>query len=301
MTRLCRVLDGAENRVVDAGGVSLAVTEVGERTRPAIVMIHGYPDTKEVWEPVMERLADRFHVAAYDVRGAGGSTAPSRDADYDLARLADDFAAVAAAVAPGRPVHLVGHDWGGIQGWEFATDPRFAGTIASFTSIAGPALGHAAAAGAGAIRTGRPLTALSRAWRSWYIVPLCLPGLPDLVWGRVITPGRWRRQLAAQGVASGAGYPAPTLCADGRNGARLYRRNIPPRMLRPPRLAPAQAPVQLIVPTRDRYISETYYAAAERVAPGLRRRTIDAPHWVIRTDPGQVAEWIAEFVAQTGQ
>ena len=39
---------------VRSGEVSLAVAEAGEATRPTVVMIHGYPDTKEVWAPVMD-------------------------------------------------------------------------------------------------------------------------------------------------------------------------------------------------------------------------------------------------------
>ena len=114
-----------------SGGVSLAAISAGDRARPTVVLVHGYPDTKEVWTPVIERLAPRFSVIAYDVRGAGGSSAPRGPRGYGLERLADDFAAVCDALAPGRPVHLVGHDWGGIQGWEFVTAARFAGRIAS--------------------------------------------------------------------------------------------------------------------------------------------------------------------------
>lgn len=282
-----------------SGQVALAVTEAGDPTRPTVIMIHGYPDTKEVWQPVMERLAGAggpgFHVVAYDVRGAGRSSAPGTTAAYDLARLTEDFAAVRDAVAPGRAVHLVGHDWGGIQGWEFACDARLDGALASYTSIAGPALGHAVRAARDPLRTRRPLRSLRRLSRSWYILPLVTPGAPALVWGGVITPARWRRYLALEGIPTDAGYPAPTLLADGRHGARLYRRNIPPRLVRRRPMARARVPVQLIVPTRDRYISRSYYAAAEGVAPGLVRRSVDGPHWVIRTDPGRIAGWIAAF------
>lgn len=286
-------------RIVRSGRVPLALAEAGEAGRPTVVMIHGYPDTKEVWGPVMERLADRFHVVAYDVRGAGGSGAPPATADYRLARLAEDFAAVREAVSPRRPVHLVGHDWGGIQGWEFATAPRFSQAIASFTTIAGPALAHAALATRAPLRAGRPAHALDRARHSWYIVPLCLPGGPQLAWRVLLTPRRWRRYLALEGVATDAGYPAATLPDDGVYGARLYRANIPRRLVRPRPPVPPLCPVQLIVPTRDRFISESYYDAAGQVAPDMRRRTVSASHWVIRTHPDRVGEWIAQFARET--
>ena len=284
---------------VRSGEVSLAVTRSGDPGRPAIVLVHGYPDTKEVWAPVMERLARRFDVIAYDVRGAGASSTPRGPAAYGLERLADDFEAVCAALAPGRAVHLVGHDWGGIQGWEFATAARFAGRIASFTSIAGPALGHAIRAGRSAVRAGDPLRALDRARRSWYIVPLCLPGGPTVMWRLMLGGGRWRRWLQwVERLPVDDAYPAPTVRADALHGANLYRRNIPHRLVRRIPLTPAHAPVQLIVPTGDRFISPTYYDAAARVAPSLCRREVPGSHWAPRAEPDLIAGWIAQFASE---
>jgi pimeloyl-ACP methyl ester carboxylesterase len=288
------------NRAVLSGAVSLAVASAGRPADPTVVLVHGYPDTKEVWEPVMERMADRFHVVAYDVRGAGASSAPRGPAAYDIARLADDFDRVCAELAPGRPVHLVGHDWGGIQGWEFVTAPRFAGRIATFTSIAGPALGHAVSATRTALRRRDPLGALDRARRSWYVLGLCLPGGPTIAWRLLLGGRRWRRfQALAEHVPVDDGYPSPTVRADGLHGANLYRRNIPRRLLRRHPLGTSHAPVQLIVPTGDRYIAPSYYDAAGRVAPDLRRRVIGGSHWVPRTEPDLIAGWIAEFAART--
>ena len=285
-----------DTRTVRSGEVSLAVASTGDAERPTVVLVHGYPDTKEVWDLVMARLAPRFHVVAYDVRGAGASSAPRGPAAYDMARLADDFAAVCAVVAPGRKVHLVGHDWGGIQGWEFATAERFAGRIASFTSIAGPALGHALGATRSALRARDLPRALHRVRRSWYILPLCVPGGPTLMWRVALAGGRWRQWLrVVERLPVDGGYPAATACRDAWHGANLYRRNIPHRLWRRNPLAPPHAPVQLIVPTGDRFISPAYYDAAERVAPGLRRLQIPGSHWAPRAQPELVAGWIARF------
>ena len=279
-----------------SGGLSLAVTSAGDAGRPTVVLVHGYPDTKEVWDLVVGRLVPRFHIVTYDVRGAGASSAPRGPAAYDMARLADDFAAVCDAVSPDRPVHLVGHDWGGIQGWEFVTAERFAGHIASFTSIAGPALGHALSATRSPLRARDLPRALDRARHSWYIVPLCLPGGPTLMWRVALAGGRWRQWLrVVERLPVNGGYPATSACRDGWHGANLYRRNIPHRLWRRERLAPAHAPVQLIVPARDRFIPPAYYDAAEMVAPGLCRRQVPGSHWAPRAQPDLVAEWIAHF------
>ncbi|MEU5157858.1 alpha/beta fold hydrolase, partial [Glycomyces sp. NPDC021274] len=58
------------------GGIELCVAELGDPDRPTVMLVHGYPDSKEVWSEVARRLADRFHVVLYDVRGCGRSTAP---------------------------------------------------------------------------------------------------------------------------------------------------------------------------------------------------------------------------------
>jgi pimeloyl-ACP methyl ester carboxylesterase len=271
---------------VSSDGVELAVIEAGDRAGPAVVLIHGYPDTKELWSGVIERLAHRLHVIAYDVRGAGESSTPRSLAAYDFARLGDDFEAVAEATAPVRKIHLVGHDWGGIQGWEFATQPRFRERLASFTAVAAPSLDQVAISGASLVRRWRLAEAVRRGWRSWYILPLLTPGGPKLMAGLML---------------SGGGPPGaqPSLGRDAVNGANLYRRNIPRRMLRPRYDAVAHVPVQLVVPSADRYISQSYYERAELHVSALRRHVIEGGHWLPRCQPDRVAELVASFVDES--
>jgi NAD(P)-dependent dehydrogenase (short-subunit alcohol dehydrogenase family)/pimeloyl-ACP methyl ester carboxylesterase len=284
-------MSGAVKRTVARDGATLAVVEGGDPAAPTIVFVHGYPDTKEVWAPVLESLTGEFHVVAYDVRGAGESSAPRGPGAYGIELLTDDFAAVCDAVAPGARVHLVGHDWGGVQGWEFVTSQRLKGRIASFTTIAGPALGQSVRA---AHRQ------LPHALRSWYIAPLLLPGGPTVIWRGLLSAKRWRQLLAtAERLPVDDQFPGPTVVADGLHGANLYRRNIPPRLLRPAADVRAHAPVQLIVPSGDRFVPEAYYEAAEGVAPGLRRRRVAGSHWAQRSRPELIAAWVAEFVRET--
>lgn len=136
-------LTGARERRVLTGGVELCVAELGDPERPTVVLVHGYPDSKEVWAEVAGRLSERFHVVLYDVRGHGRSSAPQPlRGGFTLEKLTDDFLAVVDAVSPDKPVHLVGHDWGSVQSWEFVTVARTEGRIASFTSMSGPSLDH---------------------------------------------------------------------------------------------------------------------------------------------------------------
>src|SRR4051812_33027895 len=87
--------EGARERRVRTGGVELCVAELGDAGRPTVVLVHGYPDSKEVWSEVAARLAERFHVVLYDVRGHGRSTAPRPlRGGFTLEKLTDDFLAV---------------------------------------------------------------------------------------------------------------------------------------------------------------------------------------------------------------
>ncbi|MFF7161543.1 SDR family oxidoreductase [Streptomyces sp. NPDC008086] len=292
-------LEGARERRVRTGGVELCVAELGDPGQPTVVLVHGYPDSKEVWSEVAPRLADRFHVVLYDVRGHGRSTAPKPlRGGFTLEKLTDDFLAVADAVSPDRPVHLVGHDWGSVQGWEFATVKRTEGRIASFTSMSGPSLDHFGHWIDSRLKRPTPRRVgqlLGQGAKSWYVYLLHTPALPELAW-RGPLGKTWPRILERVEKVPGGGYPTPSLPTDAAHGAWLYRDNVRARLRRPRPDAYAHAPVQLITPLGDAFLSERLYDELEQWVPQLTRRTLPAKHWIPRSRPDQLASWITEFV-----
>ena len=294
------VLRGARERWVRTGGVELCVAELGDPGRPTVVLLHGYPDSKEVWSEVAARLADRFHVVLYDVRGHGRSTAPQPlRGGFTLEKLTDDFLAVVDAVSPGRPVHLVGHDWGSVQSWEFVTVKRTEGRIASFTSISGPSLDHFGHWIDKRLKRPTPRRVgqlLGQGAKSWYVYLLHTPVLPERAWRGPLGKA-WPRILErVERTPRGDDYPTGSLPRDAAHGAWLYRDNVRARLRRPRADAYAHAPVQLITPLGDVFLSDRLYDELERWAPQLTRRTLPARHWVPRTRPDQLAAWIGEFV-----
>ncbi|AJT65719.1 putative oxidoreductase EphD [Streptomyces lydicus] len=292
-------LQGARERRVRTGGVELCVAELGDAAQPTVMLVHGYPDSKEVWSEVAQRLAERFHVVLYDVRGCGRSTAPKPlRGGFTLEKLTDDFLAVADAVSPGRPVHLVGHDWGSVQAWEFATVRRTEGRIASFTSMSGPSLDHFGQWIKKRMARPTPRRAaqlLNQGTKSWYVYLLHTPKLPELAWQGPLGK-RWPKILQRVEKVPAGGYPTPSLPTDAAHGAWLYRDNVLPRLRRPRTDAYAHCPVQLITPTGDAFLSQRLYDDLEQWAPQLVRRTLPAKHWVPRTRPDQLTSWITEFV-----
>ncbi|NML34110.1 alpha/beta fold hydrolase [Paraburkholderia antibiotica] len=305
-----------ETLSVDAGDVRLAAYVSGPRDATPIVLVHGYPDSAAVWEPLRAQLDTRYRVITYDVRGAGASGAPATRGAYRLERLAADLAAVADATCGARPFHLVGHDWGSIQSWEAVTDPAFNGRILSYTSISGPCLDHAslgvrgdAAAAAPdqdrqtprATRAERPAerpakrpfgSGVRQALKSWYIVFFHLPWLPELVW-RAGGARMWPLWLRVTERVRPEHDPAQK--RNALNGLNLYRANFIDKLLRP-RARHAHVPVQFIVPLRDRYVGPALSLGLEGWLGAYERIEIDAGHWVVLRDPERIATNIARFV-----
>ena len=291
---------------IPGDGVELALTTWGDPGAPTVVLVHGFPDTHAVWIPVAELLeAHGFHVAAADVRGAGASDAPAELEAYRLEHLVGDLARVADAASPDRPVHLVGHDWGSIQGWEAIVDPRLAGRIASYTSISGPPLDHASRWIRGRAKRGQLVVLARQAGRSSYVGAFHLPGFAALarrghrVVGR--SRGRWAAMLRrVEGARTDGSWPAPTFGRDVGQGMALYRANFRDRFRRRRSVRPTSVPVQLLLPTRDRFVPGWLFEGIEELAPNLVRVEVDARHWVVRSHPAEIAARIAEHARGGG-
>jgi haloacetate dehalogenase len=86
---------------------------------PAMVLLHGFPQTGHMWRKVMPALGERFTVIAPDLRGYGDSDRPR--GGYDKRTMAADVADLIRQLDLG-PVVLVGHDRGGRVAHRFALD-----------------------------------------------------------------------------------------------------------------------------------------------------------------------------------
>lgn len=84
---------------------------------PTVLCLHGFPELAVSWREQLAGLSDSFRVVAPDMRGYGGTDAPSKVRDYDLDILTRDVVELIDALGVDK-VHLVGHDWGGAIAWE---------------------------------------------------------------------------------------------------------------------------------------------------------------------------------------
>lgn len=121
------------HRVTGADGLSLSVLTAGDRQRPAVLALHGWPGLHTDWMPVIERMGDVFWIVP-DLRGFGDSDAPPSSATdrsgpnahaQDMRAVLDHLQIPSAVVA--------GHDIGATVAQAFALEePRRARALALF-------------------------------------------------------------------------------------------------------------------------------------------------------------------------
>jgi len=106
-------------------GVTLNVALAGDPQNPAVILLHGFPESHRTWREVAPRLEDDFFLVMPDQRGFAGSDLPQDVDDYKTDMLIDDIFALADALGI-EGFALVGHDWGGAIAWGAALrgDPR---------------------------------------------------------------------------------------------------------------------------------------------------------------------------------
>src|SRR4051794_32369750 len=106
-------------------GVTLNVALAGDPANPAVILLHGFPESHRTWREVAPRLQDEFFLVMPDQQGFAGSDLPQDVEAYKTDLLIDQIFALADALAIER-FALVGHDWGGAIGWGAAlrADPR---------------------------------------------------------------------------------------------------------------------------------------------------------------------------------
>ena len=112
-------------RIALSTGVTLNVATAGPADAPAVILLHGFPESHRTWRSLVPLLEDRFRLVMPDQRGFGGSDAPPDVDDYATDKIVADLYALVDALGIAR-FALVGHDWGGAVAWAAALrgDPR---------------------------------------------------------------------------------------------------------------------------------------------------------------------------------
>jgi pimeloyl-ACP methyl ester carboxylesterase len=99
---------------ISTNGTTIHVCVGG--TGPAVILLHGYGETGDMWEPLAARLARNHLVIVPDLRGLGLSSKPA--GGYDKKTQAGDVSGVLTALHVDR-VDVVAHDIGNMVAYAF--------------------------------------------------------------------------------------------------------------------------------------------------------------------------------------
>ena len=108
---------GFKTQMIATNGTRIYVRVGGKG--PAVVLLHGYGETGDMWAPLAARLARNHTVIAPDLRGMGLSDHPADG--YDKKTQGKDISGVLDALKVGK-VDLVTHDIGNMVGFAFAEE-----------------------------------------------------------------------------------------------------------------------------------------------------------------------------------
>lgn len=97
-------------------GVTLNVALAGDPRNPAVILLHGFPESHRTWRALAPQLQDEFFLVMPDQRGFAGSDLPQDVEAYKTDILIDDIFALRDALWI-EEFALVGHDWGGAIAW----------------------------------------------------------------------------------------------------------------------------------------------------------------------------------------
>lgn len=277
-------------------------TEVDRKDKPTVLFVHGWPDTHKTWEPQMKAFSEKWNVAAMDLRGAGESSPARDEAGYRVERILPDLNAVMDyLVGPHEKIHLVGHDWGAVISWCFASDTVFSRRLLSYTAISCPHPRISLREHRKKLMSFNPLLiwkTVSQIQKSWYIFLFQLPFLPEFL---LSTYGKtmWKRMLV--GAQIPRNDPMWQMSLEEIQKAAVHPVNLYRQLMRygtPDFKYKISVPVQIIIPKNDLAIAPESYDGHEKYATNIRYRYLEANHWVHRTHPEAVNQLLEEFVEE---
>lgn len=262
-----------EHRVA-IGELTFNVAEVG--FGPAVLMLHGWPDSWHLWRDQMIALAHGGHrVVAPDLRGFGESDHPGGVDQYSLRHLISDVVGIMDAVKIERAM-VVGHDWGAALAWLVATFVPERVERLAVVSVGHPKSFSAAG--------------LAQKQLSWYMLWFQFPGVAE----RELAANDWElfRNWAHGGAARGSDDYVERQIADLSRPGRLsasfnwYRANVSPDTFagdgRGVNLAPVACPTMGVWSSGDMALSEVQMTGSEPFVAGSWRyeRIEDVGHWI---------------------
>ncbi|MET4577783.1 alpha/beta fold hydrolase [Ottowia thiooxydans] len=309
-------------------GIELSCRSAGQRGRPVLLFLHGFPEAAFAWDELLGHFAQPEHggyrCVAPNLRGYEHSSSPHEVSAYRAKPLLEDVTAlITSECGPGGQLAgLIAHDWGGALAWNLASArPELMHRLVIINSPHPQTflreLKHSAAQQAASaymnflIRPDaeRLLAAndFARLWPFFDAMGASGAGVPDAPQSLPDGAGWMTDSLRAQYRAVWSGN-APSSHGAGLTGGLNYYRASP---LRPPsKEDPAAAHIDLppeafkvTLPTlvlwamQDSALPPSLTDGLEQWVPHLVLTRIErATHWVVHEQPARLAAEIRSFL-----
>lgn len=269
-------------RRLQVNGLTHAVVDVGEG--PAVVFLHGFPDSSRLWRNQIPALVEAgFRCVAPDLRGFGDSDKPPNVADYALSLVLQDVNAIMDELSIERAT-VVGHDWGAGVGWLLASfGPDRVDRLVALS------VGHP---------SGFRKPFLSQLQKSWYMFFFQFLELAE----EALQANDWELMKVWLDGAPDADQSLEDLSQPGALTAALnwYRANFPPEALVMQRavLPPVEAPVTGVWGAGDPYLTEELMTRSEEYVRGGWRyeRFEGSGHWIPLDEPERLTRLLLDLL-----
>lgn len=274
---------------VQVGDQTVRYLRAGSRGTP-IVLLHGWPQSGDQWRQVMALLASDHIVIAPDLRGVGGTSAPTKD--WRKETLARDIHAFVRALRIDDPV-VAGHDIGGMVAYAYAR--LFPRTVAGVAVLDVPLPGLA------------PWDAIASSPHAWHFdFHAQAPLAEALVRGRQATYFRYFINRVGKNPAAISDDAVRTYAAAYGSSERLSAGFEFYRAFPADGTFFASQRDRLDVPLLLVAADKSLGAGLEALATALRGNGVqdlrsvvipDSGHWVAEEQPKATATALARFVA----
>ena len=297
MTQAIPVVEGQYCEV--SPGIRLHYASCGERGRPLMLFVHGFPEFWYAWKDLLPRFGGEYFAVAPDLRGYNLSSKPAALEAYKPAVLVGDLASLICGLGYERAV-VVAHDWGGALCWSLAISrPEL---VEKLVILNAP---HPIPFVRALVSDDEQREA--SAYMNWLREPdsesrLAADGfaamenffrsVSDASWFSGETREAYHRAWGQPGALTGgvnyyrASPLHPSKAGDG--AARLKREEAD---------FTVRVPTLVIWGERDRALRPVLLEGLDRVVPDLRiERIPDATHWLVHEHPERIERAIRGFV-----
>jgi pimeloyl-ACP methyl ester carboxylesterase len=273
-----------EPELIEANGLQFHVQDEGSG-RP-VILLHGFPDTSDLWRNQVPALVDHgFRAIVPDMRGRGRSSKPPAVADYRLSTIVRDVTGILDALGIER-AHVVGHDWSAGVAWLLA-------------ALAPERVERLVAISVGAPGTGAK-PGLEELQKGWYRLLFLFEGVAE----ELLRRDDWSLFRLFLGGATDTDAYIKTLSEPGALTPALnwYRANLPVQAILGrtggPQLPMIKADTLGIWSTGDLYLTEEAMTRSEQRVQGTwRYERVEGSHWVPLDQPDRLNRLLLEFLA----